>query len=88
VVLVDLTEHTDVANKTIERLRIVQPSSKAIFVACDVSKEKQVEALMSTVSERFGRIDVVFCNAGIPGSCKIFLDFYDPVNHACFDCSF
>ncbi|MEV0899043.1 3-oxoacyl-ACP reductase [Actinoplanes sp. NPDC049802] len=35
------------------------------FVACDVSDEKQVEALFDGVAERHGRVDIAFNNAGI-----------------------
>ena len=37
---------------------------KAIAVACDVTKEEQVEALMQRTVAEFGRIDVIFNNAG------------------------
>ena len=37
---------------------------KAIAVACDVTREEQVEALMQRTVAEFGRIDVIFNNAG------------------------
>lgn len=37
----------------------------AVAVRCDVSQEPDVEALVSTCVERFGRLDVMYNNAGI-----------------------
>lgn len=40
----------------------------AIFaVVCDVSNEKEVEKAVSETISRFGRLDVLVCNAGISG---------------------
>jgi meso-butanediol dehydrogenase / (S,S)-butanediol dehydrogenase / diacetyl reductase len=35
------------------------------FVRCDVSCEEQVQRLMSSATERFGRLDILFNNAGV-----------------------
>ena len=40
----------------------------ALALRCDVTDEKDVEAAMAAVLERFGRIDVLVNNAGITGS--------------------
>jgi meso-butanediol dehydrogenase/(S,S)-butanediol dehydrogenase/diacetyl reductase len=37
----------------------------AHFISCDVSREDQVERLMLAATERFGRLDILFNNAGI-----------------------
>ena len=37
----------------------------AIFVKCDVSNEKEVEALVAKTVETYGRLDCAFNNAGI-----------------------
>lgn len=37
---------------------------EAMAVACDVSKPEEVEALFDKVKERFGRLDLLFNNAG------------------------
>ena len=39
----------------------------AHFVSCDVSSEEQVQLLMGTAKERFGRLDILFNNAGVGG---------------------
>jgi NAD(P)-dependent dehydrogenase (short-subunit alcohol dehydrogenase family) len=41
---------------------------KAAFRRCDVTKEEDVEALIDTAVEHFGKIDVMFNNAGILGA--------------------
>jgi NADP-dependent 3-hydroxy acid dehydrogenase YdfG len=40
---------------------------RAIAVSCDVTEWEQQEALVQATLERFGRIDVVFANAGFGG---------------------
>ncbi|MQA24098.1 MAG: SDR family oxidoreductase [Micromonosporaceae bacterium] len=39
--------------------------------ACDVTSEEQVQALVSTVVERFGRLDVMINNAGLGGTRSV-----------------
>ena len=39
----------------------------ALFVKADVSKSAEVEALVKTIIERYGRLDCAFNNAGIMG---------------------
>lgn len=41
---------------------------RALALACDVTEDAQQRAMVDRVLERFGRIDVVFANAGIGGS--------------------
>lgn len=38
---------------------------ETIFVACDVSKLDQVEALVNTAVKEFGQLDIMFNNAGV-----------------------
>ena len=40
---------------------------RAFFLTTDVSKEIEIETLVATTVERFGRLDCLFNNAGIPG---------------------
>ncbi|MCW2988669.1 MAG: short-chain dehydrogenase/reductase [Solirubrobacterales bacterium] len=46
---------------------------RALAVPCDVTEWEQVEAMAATGLERFGRIDVVFANAGF-GATRGFLE--------------
>lgn len=39
--------------------------AKALAVSCDVSSESQVDELFETVAEAFGRVDLLFNNAGM-----------------------
>src|SRR5918994_436440 len=47
--------------------------SRALAVACDVTEWPEVEALVATALDRFGRIDAVFANAGF-GAQRGFLE--------------
>jgi NAD(P)-dependent dehydrogenase (short-subunit alcohol dehydrogenase family) len=40
-------------------------SARAVAIACDVSREDSVAALFSQVRQRFGRLDLLFNNAGM-----------------------
>lgn len=46
---------------------------RAVAVRADVSNEADVEALMAEAHDRFGSLDVVFCNAGTS-------DYYKPAH--------
>jgi NAD(P)-dependent dehydrogenase (short-subunit alcohol dehydrogenase family) len=52
-----------------ERLRdeLEAEGLKAIYVECDVSDPQAVERALATTVERFGKLDIVFANAGING---------------------
>jgi len=47
--------------------RIEAGGGEAIFVATDVTKPRDVEAMVARTVERFGRLDAAFNNAGTPG---------------------
>jgi NAD(P)-dependent dehydrogenase (short-subunit alcohol dehydrogenase family) len=45
------------------------------FAPCDVSRLTDCEAAVATAVERYGRLDLVFLNAGITTGCKVDDDF-------------
>ncbi|MCJ1234890.1 hypothetical protein MMC14_002854 [Varicellaria rhodocarpa] len=51
-----------------KQIAIISPSTKCIPAVCDVSSEDAVKALVPTVEESFGRLDLLVNNAGILGS--------------------
>jgi len=44
---------------------LVGQDASATFIQCDVTKEEQVENMFNQIKEKFGRLDVLFNNAGI-----------------------
>lgn len=42
--------------------------ARAAFIPADVADERQVAAVIAGAKERFGRLDCVFNNAGVPGA--------------------
>ena len=46
---------------------VEKSGGQALFVTCDVSDPRGVESAISQTVERFGRLDIVFANAGING---------------------
>src|SRR5271170_2194599 len=51
--------------KTIDLIH--SAGGEGLFVKTDVSKASEVEVLVQTVVEKFGRLDLAFNNAGIEG---------------------
>lgn len=64
LVLADINEKDGEATAS----RIRDGGGDAIFVATDVSRANEVEALVARTVERHGRLDCAFNNAGIDGS--------------------
>lgn len=58
-----------VADVNLERAQGVAAKigERALAVACDVSREADIQELVRRTRERFGRIDIYFSNAGILG---------------------
>jgi len=59
----------DVQAKEGEQLRaeLEKAGHEAIYVDCDVSDPKAVEQAIAATVERFGKLDIVFANAGVNG---------------------
>lgn len=60
--------NAEMGDETVGSIRALGRDS--IFVACDVSQSDQVNAMVDSVVERFGRLDILLNNAGIfvPGA--------------------
>ncbi|WP_426451919.1 SDR family NAD(P)-dependent oxidoreductase [Paenibacillus sp. S-38] len=63
VIVNDLAE--DKGQETVEEIR--SEGGQAVFVQADVTKPESVQGLVDTVIGTYGRIDVLFNNAGISG---------------------
>ncbi len=61
VAIADIDEAT--GQKTAERIRALGVDS--LFVPCDVTSKEAVQAMVATVVDRFGRLDIGINNAGI-----------------------
>jgi len=64
VVCADINE--DALAETVERVEGL--GQKAIAVRCDVTDEDDVKAMVEKTKEEFGRLDILFNNAGIADS--------------------
>jgi NAD(P)-dependent dehydrogenase (short-subunit alcohol dehydrogenase family) len=49
------------------RSELEQAGGQAIYVECDVSNPESVQHAINTTVEHFGKLDIVFANAGING---------------------
>ena len=58
-------------------LMIKEEAGEACFVQTDVSKASEVEAMVATCIETYGRLDYAFNNAGIEGSILVSTIDYD-----------
>jgi NAD(P)-dependent dehydrogenase (short-subunit alcohol dehydrogenase family) len=64
VACVDVNGRT--ARETAEQIR--KPNVESIYLECDVSKEDEVGRTFESVEREFGRLDILFNNAGISGA--------------------
>lgn len=67
-----------VADLNLERAQAVAAEINGLAVRCDVSQEADIQALVATTRERFGRVDAYISNAGILGRMGG-LDLEDPL---------
>ncbi|MBN2061015.1 MAG: SDR family oxidoreductase [Deltaproteobacteria bacterium] len=61
VVVADIK--TDLGEKTVNMVK--DDGGEAIFIAVDVSKEKEVENMVDTTVKEYGKLDIIYNNAGI-----------------------
>jgi NAD(P)-dependent dehydrogenase (short-subunit alcohol dehydrogenase family) len=73
VTLADL--RLDDVEKTAKELRL--DPERYLACGCDVSSSSQVNACVRATFERWGRIDVLFSNAGISSRSKLLVDLTD-----------
>jgi len=62
-VVVNYRSNEAAAAETVAAIRA--NSGVALSLKADISDEKQVKSLVASVIERFGRIDILICNAGL-----------------------
>lgn len=63
-----IADYNAATGKTALEALAVQHHDRVDFVRADVSREADVEAAVRRVTERFGRLDFVFNNAGVGGA--------------------
>jgi len=64
--------------KTVAELKAA--GSEAVFVKTDVTKDEDLDALLNAAIDNFGKIDILYCNAGIAPSDfmeNLTIDDYD-----------
>lgn len=74
--------HTVLAARRVDRLELVaqqvrQAGRRAMVVPCDVASDQQVRSLVQRTMGEFGRVDVMFANAGYG-----FLQSVEQLSHA------
>ncbi|GBD12318.1 2,5-dichloro-2,5-cyclohexadiene-1,4-diol dehydrogenase [bacterium HR24] len=55
--------------------QVEEAGAAALFLRCDVSRAREVEAMVGEVAARFGRLDGAFNNAGIEGATARTADY-------------
>jgi NAD(P)-dependent dehydrogenase (short-subunit alcohol dehydrogenase family) len=72
------------SNEDAECMRLADTLPRAIGVPTDVTDRSQLAALVEASEVRFGRIDVLLCNAGIAGPMGPMADMEDADREALF----
>ena len=73
--LATVAEDTDVLEATAAEIRSM--GRRALAISVDVTSDDEVRACVETTLEAFGRIDILFNNAGTPVGVRPFLDLSD-----------
>ncbi|UCG65485.1 MAG: SDR family oxidoreductase [Deltaproteobacteria bacterium] len=73
----------DIARETGEQVvsEIERNGGKGIFILADVSDVTQVKKMFGETKEKFGRVDVLINNAGVPGTFSLIADMPDETWH-------
>ncbi len=74
---------TDIQIPTHEVIK--ESGGESIFVTCDVTKSKNVAALVTASIDKFGTLDIMVNNAGIYRGGKLFHEFAEGDLDACFN---
>lgn len=74
---------SDIQMTTVET--ILKAGGEAIFVKGDVTKSKDMENLVKTAVEKFGKLDVMVNNAGIYRGGKLLHEFTEADLDACYN---
>ena len=89
IVVADITEkpraggfEADLNTSTAELIR--ERGGRAVFATCDVTKKADTDAVVAVAVEEFGRLDIMFNNAGIYRGGKLIEEFTDADLDACF----
>lgn len=72
----------DAGHTTVEEIRAA--GGEAIFQPCDVTNRPEVDALVKKAVEAYGRLDIMFNNAGIYRGGKLFHEFTEEELEACW----
>ncbi|WP_298823844.1 SDR family NAD(P)-dependent oxidoreductase [uncultured Planococcus sp.] len=64
-----IAEWNEEAGKQVEK-EIIDAGNEAMFFKTDISNEENVQELVSVVQDKYGRIDILFNNAGIGFSSR------------------
>lgn len=64
---------------------ITARGGRAVFVRCDVTRRSDTDAAVAAAVEHFGRLDVMFNNAGIYRGGRLMDGFTEADLDACFD---
>ena len=83
VVVADLNEQT--GSETLALAKQAGAESRARFIRADVAREADVEAAVALATKDFGRLDVMFNNAGVAGAFGPFTDITEEDWNYTFD---